>query len=536
MIDSLPRRRIDTAPGSIRSWGPLCGPPVVASPHSGPYRQASWDRLRPELGRQPCKSRLRGSIAIHDGTAAPRAEYQQRRDARRAVADRLERRSARIADARLGAFVAGLAVAAASALGRLVLGLVAGRAGGRPVRPGDRQRRRRPPRATGRRQQLLLRGGARSARRPLGRQGRRRIERFRSPITRSTPTSTSSAPARSSSGSAPPGPGPARRPWPLAAPARPVRTRSAAGKAAVEELRGRLDLREDIALLGDDVERGAPPGRPDRLGRGPAGPLGGRGCRSRHRRLAVAQRGDARRLGLPAGSAASRSWSTVAATLGFNRLVQATPRPGDIGDRRAGRRAPGARRSCWRRIEREPFDAPRLRAIRDAMASGGEEPSRRIARLARFATLLDFRRNQLFAPIAFLVLWQRPSRRSPSSAGGAAPGTDRRLARCGRPVRGALRPRLLRLRDARRPVPRRSSTKAAAPSSRPTAPGASADPPRPVRPQRPGDRGTGSAAGPAGQRLEHVGQEHAAAVDRRQRRAGDGRGAGPGGIADRSRR
>jgi hypothetical protein len=56
-------------------------------------------------------------------------------------------------------------------------------------------------------------------------------------------------------------------------------------------------------------------------------------------------------------------------------------------------------------IEREHFAAPRLEGVRAALATGGQPPSARIAQLQRLINLLDARRNQLFAAVAPLLLW-----------------------------------------------------------------------------------------------------------------------------------
>ncbi len=56
-------------------------------------------------------------------------------------------------------------------------------------------------------------------------------------------------------------------------------------------------------------------------------------------------------------------------------------------------------------IERAPGAAPRLVALRAALDTDGVPPSRRIAQLQRLIALLDARRNQLFAPLAPLLLW-----------------------------------------------------------------------------------------------------------------------------------
>jgi len=57
------------------------------------------------------------------------------------------------------------------------------------------------------------------------------------------------------------------------------------------------------------------------------------------------------------------------------------------------------------RIERERFASERLGALSRTLASDGEPASARIRRLRRLVDTLDARRNQMFAPIAFLVLW-----------------------------------------------------------------------------------------------------------------------------------
>jgi hypothetical protein len=59
-----------------------------------------------------------------------------------------------------------------------------------------------------------------------------------------------------------------------------------------------------------------------------------------------------------------------------------------------------------RRFERESFDSPRLRQLRAELDVDGLAPSEQIARLKRLIELLDSRRNLMFAPLAFIALWQ----------------------------------------------------------------------------------------------------------------------------------
>ena len=56
------------------------------------------------------------------------------------------------------------------------------------------------------------------------------------------------------------------------------------------------------------------------------------------------------------------------------------------------------------RIERQDFQSPRLRQLRGSLETAGTAPSRRIAALLRLITWLDSTRNQIFAPIAWLMM------------------------------------------------------------------------------------------------------------------------------------
>ncbi len=58
------------------------------------------------------------------------------------------------------------------------------------------------------------------------------------------------------------------------------------------------------------------------------------------------------------------------------------------------------------RLERASFTSPRLRELRARLdAADGVPPSQRIARLGNLTDLLNSRRNLLFAPLAYLLLW-----------------------------------------------------------------------------------------------------------------------------------
>jgi len=56
-------------------------------------------------------------------------------------------------------------------------------------------------------------------------------------------------------------------------------------------------------------------------------------------------------------------------------------------------------------LERQSFTAPRLIALRSALDRNGVPASHQIERLRKLVALLDARRNQFFAPFALLLLW-----------------------------------------------------------------------------------------------------------------------------------
>ncbi len=184
----------------------------------------------------------------------------------------------------------------------------------------------------------------------------------------------------------------------LRAPAAPDDVRSR--QAAVDELRPRLDLREDLALLGGDVRAGVDP---DALRAWAQAPivLTAPWARWLAPLLAV--------LGACAGVAwALGDWmpivvvgaveSIVALVLRrrVQHVVRAVEKPGRdlrlLADMLA-------------RLEAERFTSPRLVALRAMLDTDGLPPSTQIARLRRRIDLLDARRNQLFAPIGWLLLW-----------------------------------------------------------------------------------------------------------------------------------
>jgi hypothetical protein len=58
-----------------------------------------------------------------------------------------------------------------------------------------------------------------------------------------------------------------------------------------------------------------------------------------------------------------------------------------------------------KRLERESNESPLLVELREALDVAGSPPSKQIARLSRLVELLDSRRNFIFAPVAAILLW-----------------------------------------------------------------------------------------------------------------------------------
>ena len=180
------------------------------------------------------------------------------------------------------------------------------------------------------------------------------------------------------------------------APAGEVRAR----QASVEELRPRLDFREDVAVLASE----SPTGRTGALASWAASP--------------PANFPDALRIGLPIAAVLTVAliWLTVVEAIAsgwfvawvlaesavvaiwrhsFHRVLHAIETP---------ERDLGLLSALLQRIEREPFASPRLASLRAALLAGGAPPSRRIARLRSMVSWADSTHNLLFGPIAFVLL------------------------------------------------------------------------------------------------------------------------------------
>jgi hypothetical protein len=185
----------------------------------------------------------------------------------------------------------------------------------------------------------------------------------------------------------------------LREPAPPAEAR--ARQAAVAELRPVLDLREELALLGEDVQSGM---APDALARwSTAAPVPfPRSARVVSALLAALNILAAAAWGLGAGGrllvftlAASGAWA-----LWLHERVEHTIGAGDRPGRDLNLLA-----QLLASLERQAFAAPWLVALRAKLDTDGRAPSVQIRRLARWQDLLESRRNPFFAPLALPLLW-----------------------------------------------------------------------------------------------------------------------------------
>lgn len=174
----------------------------------------------------------------------------------------------------------------------------------------------------------------------------------------------------------------------------------AARQAAVDELRPRLDLREDLALLGADVRAGLDP---DALRAWATAPIGLHAPWARWLApllAAVAAAGvalwafDEPRPLIVVG--VLESLVALALRARVRHVVHAVEQPG---------RDLRLLAQVLSRLEAERFASPRLVALRALLDTQGLPPSRQIGRLRRRVDLLDARRNQLFVPVGWLLLW-----------------------------------------------------------------------------------------------------------------------------------
>lgn len=186
----------------------------------------------------------------------------------------------------------------------------------------------------------------------------------------------------------------------LLSPATPDEVR--ARQAAVQELAGRPDLRQDLAVLGPDL-----PGAADTAALTAwAGTAGPKPPRWAPVVLVVLSATTLTGLGRWAVTGLPPDW--LPAVVAGQALVGWLLRAGVHRAIRAVEKTArdlGLARALLARVEREAFTAPRLVALRERLTSRGQPASAEIRRLARLVDLLTSRQNQLFGPLSVVLFW-----------------------------------------------------------------------------------------------------------------------------------
>ncbi len=180
----------------------------------------------------------------------------------------------------------------------------------------------------------------------------------------------------------------------------------AARRGAVEELRCRIDLREDLALAGEDLDAQVDPVVLARWGELPPVLDEARIARLRllSWTLAAANVATATAWGLGLVGPAPLAVSAIATWFAGRRFKDALDRI-EHGVQRPSREL-GVVAELLRRFEAESLQSERLAELRARLIAGPVSASTRIGRLVRLAQWLEAHRGQLFIPIAFALMWR----------------------------------------------------------------------------------------------------------------------------------
>ena len=171
---------------------------------------------------------------------------------------------------------------------------------------------------------------------------------------------------------------------------------------AVEELRSRVDLREELAVMGEDIRAAVDAKVLGEWGTQPPLPFF-QGARILAFLLACAA--------LITGvlfltqTLSSRPFLVVVLIeIGYSMTVRES-----VGQVTAGVTTPAKELNLLRllleRLEKESFTASRLVTLRSMLASDGKTASAQIRVLERLLEFLDSARNQFFRPVAAVLLW-----------------------------------------------------------------------------------------------------------------------------------
>lgn len=175
-----------------------------------------------------------------------------------------------------------------------------------------------------------------------------------------------------------------------------------ARQAAATDLKDRIDLREQVAVLGEDVSPDLDAETLEAWGKGPLlldsrivpwilTALGLVGLIAAYLWLGTTVGG------LPLAGVILIDGAIYFA---YRKKLAAVLNTADHSAAELGLLA-----EVMARFEREEYEAPLLRELGQRLDTDAEPPSARVRKLVRLGQLVDAGRNQLFIPVAFLMLW-----------------------------------------------------------------------------------------------------------------------------------
>ena len=174
-----------------------------------------------------------------------------------------------------------------------------------------------------------------------------------------------------------------------------------ARQEAVAELRPKLDLREDLALLGE----GVPSGQSARgLASWASGPPWHISAWTRPIAVVISLLTAMTLVLWFAGYGASPFLVVLIVRTLYTYQFRVPVQKIISGVDEAGRNL-SLLSDVLKRLEHERFSCPLLAGLRAALDVDGLPPSKQIAHLNRLVELLDSRRNFIFAPLAAILLW-----------------------------------------------------------------------------------------------------------------------------------
>ncbi|HEU4754022.1 MAG TPA: DNA mismatch repair protein MutS, partial [Armatimonadota bacterium] len=174
-----------------------------------------------------------------------------------------------------------------------------------------------------------------------------------------------------------------------------------ARQEAVADLRSRLDLREELALAGEDVRSAVDAEGLVAWGAAPV-QLSGTAPRIIAGVLAALTLAGAVAWALGQGPVPFLVLLLI--EQGYDQTLRPKVRPILKALERPARDLE-LLSQLLARLEREPFAAPRLRELQAELGHGGVRASAQVARLRYLVGLLEAQRNAVFAPLGLVLLW-----------------------------------------------------------------------------------------------------------------------------------